>query len=90
MASASELGGRRTPSTPAPKGDKTVTFVGPDGNELEVLSSITKGALRVLKKQGYRKQSEVFKEQEENALKKERAAEDEPKKAAPKKAANRS
>lgn len=72
MATAESLGGRRTPSAPEPKGDKTVTFVGDDGNELEVLASISKAALRVLKKQGYKKQSEVLKKQEEDALNKER------------------
>ena len=68
MATAESLGGRRTPSSPKPKGDKTVTFIGSDGNELEVLASISKPALRILKKQGYRKQSEVLREQEEAAL----------------------
>jgi hypothetical protein len=98
MATAEELGGRRTPSTPEPKGDKTVTFVGADGNELEVLSSITKGALRVLKKQGYVKQSEHLRKQEDAAERKASGAKDddddddgdEPRKAPAKKAAPRS
>lgn len=89
MATAEELGGRRTPTSPEPKGDKTVTFVGPDGNELEVLSSIPKGALRLLKKQGYRKQSEALKEQEERALEKESGASSD-EKAPAKKAASKS
>lgn len=76
MASASELQGRRTPTFPGVKSDKTVTFVGPDGNEIEVVSNISKGALRLLKKQGFRKQSEVLREQEEAALAKDRSAEE--------------
>lgn len=74
MATAEELGGRRTPSFPGAKSDKTVTFVGSDGNEIEVVSNISKGALKLLKKQGFRKQSEVHKEQEEAALAKERGS----------------
>jgi protein-tyrosine-phosphatase len=55
---------------PFEKSDKTVTFVGEDGQEIEVISNISKGALAVLKKQGYKKQTERHKEQEEEALKK--------------------
>lgn len=58
MATAESLGGRRTPTSPKPKSDKTVTFVGEDGQEIEVVTSISKGALAVLKKQGYKKKSE--------------------------------
>lgn len=68
MATAESLGGRRVPSFPGAKGEKTVTFVGADGNELEVVSTISKAALKLLKKQGYRKQSEVLREQEDRAL----------------------
>lgn len=97
MATAEELGGRRTPSAPEPKGDKTVTFVGDDGNELEVLASISKGALKVLKKQGYVKQSEHLRRQEEAAERKASGGKDdddddgdEPRKAPAKKAAAKS
>ena len=68
MASAAELEGRRTPTFPGVKGDKTVTFVGPDGNTLEVLASIDKNALAILKRRGFKKQSQALREQEEAAL----------------------
>lgn len=55
---------------PFQKSDKTVTFVGDDGQEIEVVSNISKGALKVLKKQGYKKQSERHRQLEEEALKK--------------------
>jgi hypothetical protein len=65
---------------PFEKSNKTVTFVGADGQELEVISNISKPALAILKKQGYKKQSEVHRQQEEDALKKADAvgAEDPP------------
>lgn len=75
MATAESLGGRRVPTSPEPKGDKTVTFVGSDGNELEVLSSISKQGLKILRKQGYRKKSEVLREQQKSAEEKEQEAE---------------
>lgn len=55
---------------PFKKSEKTVTFVGEDGQEIEVISNISKPALAVLKKQGYKKQSERQQEQEDEALKK--------------------
>jgi predicted Fe-Mo cluster-binding NifX family protein len=55
---------------PFQKSDKTVTFVGEDGQEIEVVSNITPAALKILKKQGYKKQSQRTREQEEAALKK--------------------
>lgn len=76
MATAESLGGRRVPGFPGAKGDKTVTFVGADGAELEVLSTISPKALALLKKQGYRKQTEVLREQEERALAKADGADD--------------
>ena len=55
---------------PFQKSDKTVTFVGEDGQEIEVISNISKAGLAVLKKQGYKKQSDRHREQEEAALRK--------------------
>ena len=66
---------RHPQALPEPKSERTVTFVGPDGNELEVVSNISKAGLAVLKRQGFRKQSEVFKEQEERALEKDEKVE---------------
>lgn len=70
MASASELKGRRIPSFPGAKSNETVTFVGDDGNTIEVVKNISPGALKLLKKRGFKKQSTVLREQEEAALKK--------------------
>lgn len=55
---------------PFKKSGETVTFVGEDGQEIEVIKNITKPALRILKKQGYKKQSERHRDQEDAALKK--------------------
>lgn len=71
---------------PPKKSEKTVTFVGEDGQSIEVVSNISKAGLAVLKKQGYKKQSERDKEQEDEALKKANSTES----TAPKKAAPRS
>lgn len=68
MATAEELGGRRVPSFPGAKGDETQTFVGPDGNTLEVVKSIDKNALAILKRRGYKSQTRAQREQEEAAL----------------------
>jgi hypothetical protein len=76
MATAEELGGSRTPVTPKPKSTRTVTFVGPDGSVLPVVSDISKSALAVLRKLGYKKESEAIQEQEEAALAKEETAEE--------------
>ena len=70
MATAEELGGRRIPSAPAPKSPETQTFVGPDGNTLEVIKSIDRNALAILKKRGFKSQARAQKEQEEAALEK--------------------
>ena len=87
---------RHPQALPEPKSERTVTFVGPDGNELEVVSNISKAGLAVLKRQGFRKQSDVFKEQEERTLEKDEKVEAEddeepaPRKAPAKKAPPRS
>ena len=74
MATAEELGGRRVPSFPGAKGDETQTFVGPDGNTIEVVKSISKDALAILKRRGFKSQTRAQKEQEEAALAKAEAA----------------
>lgn len=74
MASAEELKGRRIPAFPGAKSSETVTFVGPDGNTIEVVKNIDKGALAVLKKRGFKSQTRALKEQEEAALAKADAA----------------
>ena len=61
---------------PKPKTEKTVTYVGPDGNELEVIADIGKAALAVLKRQGFRKQQDIFDEEDEAALEKAEKAEE--------------
>ena len=71
MATAEELGGRRFPATPEPKADETVTFVGPDGNTIEVVKNISKAALAILKKRGFRSATRAQKEEEEAALAKQ-------------------
>lgn len=82
------MASERHPNAPLEKkSDKTVTFIGPDGNELEVVSNISKAALAILKRQGFRKQSEVFKEQEEAAEEKAAEAEEAVDKKAPAKKA---
>ena len=53
---------------PFEKSEKAVTFVGEDGQKLEVISNISKPALAILTKQGYKKQSRRDKEQEDAAL----------------------
>jgi hypothetical protein len=63
---------------PFEKSNKTVTFVGEDGTVLEVISNISKPALAVLRKQGYKKQSERDQELEDEALKKADATTTEP------------
>jgi len=68
MASAAELEGRRTPTFPGFKSEETQTFVGPDGNTIEVVKSIDKNALAILKRRGYKSQARALKEQEEAAL----------------------
>ena len=70
MASAAELKGRRTPSFPGEKSEETVTFVGTDGNTIEVVKNIDKQGLAILKKRGFKKQSTALREQEEAALEK--------------------
>lgn len=70
------------------KSEKTVTFIGPDGNPLEVVSNISKAALAILKRQGFRKESEIHREQEEEAeAKADEAEEKQAAKAPAKKAA---
>lgn len=67
----------RHPNSPlAKKSEKTVTFIGPDGNPLEVVSNISAAALKILKRQGFRKESEIFKEQEDAAEEKAADAEE--------------
>lgn len=56
------------------KPEKTVTYVGSDGNELEVVANASPQALRILKKQGFKKQSEVFRDEDEAAEAKAEAA----------------
>lgn len=68
MATAESLGGRRVPSSPEPKSNETQTFVGPDGNTIEVIKSISKDALAILKRRGFKSQTRALKEQEEAAL----------------------
>jgi len=68
MASAESLKGRRIPSFPGHKSNETVTFIGSDGNPLEVVKSISKQGLALLKKQGYVKESEYLRKQEQAAL----------------------
>lgn len=55
---------------PFEKSNKTVTFVGTDGQKLEVISNISKAALKILRKQGYKKESEHLKDLEAEAIKK--------------------
>ncbi|UOW93077.1 hypothetical protein SEA_NOSHOW_8 [Mycobacterium phage NoShow] len=73
MASARELEGRRIPSYPGAKSDETQTFVGPDGNTIEVTKSIDKQALAILKKRGFKSQTRALREQEEAAIAKAEA-----------------
>lgn len=68
MATAESLGGRRVPSFPGVKSKETQTFVGPDGNTLEVVKSIDKNALAILKRRGFKSQTRALREQEEAAL----------------------
>ena len=64
------------PNSPLkPKSEKTVRFIGEDGQVLDVVTSISKGALSILRKQGYKKESEREKELEELALAKADAQE---------------
>lgn len=72
---------------PYEKATETVTFEGEDGQEIEVVKNISPGALAVLKKQGYKKQSQRHREQEDEAEKKANKAADDNK---PKKAASSS
>lgn len=72
---------------PAPKTEETVTYVGSDGNELEVVADASPAAIAILKRQGFRPLQEVFDEEDEAALEKaEKAEESQAKKAPAKKA----
>ncbi len=54
---------RHPQSLPDPKSQKTVTFVNPNGpNEapLEVISTVSKAELRILKKRGYVQASKIL------------------------------
>lgn len=73
MASAAELEGRRTPTFPGFKDKETQTFVGADGSTLEVSKGISKQALAILKKRGYKSQTRALREQEAAALAKAEA-----------------
>lgn len=70
MATANDLGGRRVPSFPGAKSEETQTFVGPDGQTLEVVKSISKNALAILKRRGFKSETRHQREMEEEALKK--------------------
>lgn len=65
MARAEELGGRRTPTQPKPKSEKTVTFVNDAGEELEVVTSISKGEQLLLKRRGYTRKGSARKTEDE-------------------------
>jgi len=77
---------------PPKKAEKTVTYVDGAGNKLEVVTDASKAALRILKKQGFRKESDVHKEQDEASFDKDDQLEEakEAKKAPAKKAPPRS
>ena len=85
---------RHPQSLPEPKSEETITYVGLDGTELEVVSDASKAALAVLKRQGFRPLQEVFDEEDEAALEKAEKAEEAvakktPAKKAPPKAASK-
>ena len=66
---------RHPQSLPEPKSEETITYVGLDGTELEVVSDASKAALAVLKRQGFRPQQDIFDEEDEAALEKAEKAE---------------
>ena len=66
---------RHPQSLPEPKSEETITYVSPDGTELEVVSDASKAALAVLRNQGFRPLQEVFDEEDEAALEKAEKAE---------------
>ena len=67
---------RHPQSLPEPKSEETITYVGSDGNELEVVADASPAAIAILKRQGFRPLQEVFDEEDEAALEKAEKAEE--------------